>query len=397
VANTESKIVLTLDTDVPASILSGDAKARRIVSALTQPYYPAVPLPKGQDPIICLVYLDVWERHVSASQADGIKEAALGGPDSTSRHQVIWQVKISTQELQNPKVGLAGIKNKASVDDWLANDWPRWVLQFQPDDRGLLKARVKPAPSSESDPCVISPDSRYRGPENQLYRVEVHRGSDGQGGPTFKWSRENGSIIFPIAELASNQAVLKDFGPDADRSLKEGQLVEVLDDTISLQSEAGPLAQVIAVHRDTMTVTLAPMDGAAISDIPAGVANHPLLRRWDHDGDPASGILQLNQAGSAGDGWLDLEDGIQVKFETQNQKYRTGDYWLIPARVATGAIEWPVFRDAQGQPQPDADGNPEPLGLPPHGVDHHYAPLAVITLKADGSIVSQSLRRAFGP
>ncbi len=45
--------------------------------------------------------------------------------------------------------------------------------------------------------------------------------------------------------------------------------------------------------------------------------------------------------------------------------YRTGDYWLIPARTIIGDVLWPQ----------DLSGNPDPL--PPHGVKHHYALLAV--------------------
>ena len=45
---------------------------------------------------------------------------------------------------------------------------------------------------------------------------------------------------------------------------------------------------------------------------------------------------------------------------------RTGDYWLIPARTATGRIAWPD----------DEHGEAQMIG--PHGVDHHYASLAVL-------------------
>ena len=47
-------------------------------------------------------------------------------------------------------------------------------------------------------------------------------------------------------------------------------------------------------------------------------------------------------------------------------EYRTGDYWLIPARVATGDIEWPRTGS-------------KPDFLPPRGVEHHYAPLGQLT------------------
>jgi len=35
--------------------------------------------------------------------------------------------------------------------------------------------------------------------------------------------------------------------------------------------------------------------------------------------------------------------------------------------------------DANGNLETDADGNTIPFALPPHGITHHYAPLAVIS------------------
>ena len=39
------------------------------------------------------LYLDVWERHITAIENDSIREQALGGPDTCTRAQVVWQVK----------------------------------------------------------------------------------------------------------------------------------------------------------------------------------------------------------------------------------------------------------------------------------------------------------------
>ena len=62
--------------------------------------------------------------------------------------------------------------------------------------------------------------------------------------------------------------------------------------------------------------------------------------------------------------------------------YQTGDYWLIPARIATGDIEWPK----------DKEENPK--ALLPHGVVRHYGPLAfIINGAADGQrrIITRSI------
>jgi 2-polyprenyl-6-methoxyphenol hydroxylase-like FAD-dependent oxidoreductase len=40
-----------------------------------------------------LVYLDVWERHLTHIEAPSIREVALGGPDTTTRAQIVWQVR----------------------------------------------------------------------------------------------------------------------------------------------------------------------------------------------------------------------------------------------------------------------------------------------------------------
>jgi hypothetical protein len=98
-----------------------------------------------------------------------------------------------------------------------------------------------------------------------------------------------------------------------------------------------------------------------------------LLRRWDHRaGDPKKNGLELVEGAASikEDKWLNLEDGIQVWFSspnvnTENNFYRTGDYWLIPARTATGNVQWPQSAN-------------DPAAIPPHGVEHHYAPLMII-------------------
>ncbi|MDP9108030.1 MAG: DUF6519 domain-containing protein, partial [Pseudomonadota bacterium] len=118
-------------------------------------------------------------------------------------------------------------------------------------------------------------------------------------------------------------------------------------------------------------------------------SRHPLLRRWDQQqGDATDGGLQLAANGAAvivedaNDNWLTLEDGVQIQFQTPAgatpNQYRSGDYWLIPARTATGNVEWPTELDSQAQPAP--------LALPPDGIIHHYAPLGVVRVDANGNV-----------
>jgi hypothetical protein len=119
---------------------------------------------------------------------------------------------------------------------------------------------------------------------------------------------------------------------------------------------------------------------------------HPFLRRWDYQepdltkqDEPKfaedkgfSALLVVEGSCEEDDGWLTLEDGVQICFQSPAQgqpenEYQVGDYWQIPARTAIGDVEWPYKIDMVNQKEVKT-----PLPLPPHGIDHHYAPLAVL-------------------
>src|SRR6516164_9657343 len=72
-----------------------DLQLRRITTYRTQPDYPdPSPISSNQQ---YLVYLDVWERHLSYLEDEGdlnMREVALGGPDTATRTKVVWQVKV---------------------------------------------------------------------------------------------------------------------------------------------------------------------------------------------------------------------------------------------------------------------------------------------------------------
>jgi len=303
-----------------------------------------------------LLYLDVWERHVTYLEDDHIREVALGGPDTCSRAQVFWEVRL----LREP--------GNAQSFDCSAAD----ALRRQP---GTLRARTDPGADS-TELCVIAPDSRYRGPENQLYRVEVHQSGNVNDSATFVWSRDNGSVVFPIKTLKGNVASLENLGRDRRSTLNSGDWVEIVDEQIGARLIPGVLAQVEKPpDRDNLEVTLAPPPNVALPTYDAGNQWRPLLRRWDHRGDPAkAGAVALtakpNTAAGALDGWIDLEDGVQVWF-SKDGDYRAGDYWLIPARTATGDVEWPYEPGSEKLPK----ANRIRAALPPRGVQHHYASL----------------------
>jgi hypothetical protein len=337
-----------------------------------------------------LVYLDVWERHITYIEEDRIREVALSGPDTATRAKLVWQVKTTNETGSGHDIPPSPPASSPNWRAWVENNWGGWLNLWQPKDRGGLKARTKETPKKDTDPCTIPPESRYRGTENQLYRVEIHKGGE-TGEATFKWSRDNGSVTFPIRKLEGKRVELEHLGRDNRLSLAPGDWVEIVDDNYALRGEGGPLVQVDKVNRVEMTVTL--MSGPGLSYDETS-ETHPLLRRWDYRaGDPTKGEPEKANDGALlvkENDWLTLEDGIQIYFQSpsngeedaiQKNIYRAGDYWMIPARIATGDVEWP------------ADDQGDPVAQTPHGVEHHYAPLAIITLDNQGNVTSSDLRR----
>ena len=354
--------------------------------------YPPDPSDPQRDPtkdlkFPLLVYLDVWERHITALEDDDIREVALGGPDTAARAKVVWQVKIN-QEI------VAGADVAKLTCEGLDNEEKITALKkrLQHENLGMLRARAY-VPENSGDVCIVSPESRYRGAENQLYRVEIHKGGKASDQPTFKWSRENGSTVYRIESLRdkANTVTLENLGRDARFGLEVGDWVEVVDDEYTLLGKAEPLLRVKAIEEMVVTLNKAPK-----SHVGQNQKRHPLLRRWDQQqGDSKIGGLTLTDGAAEiiertehNSHWLNLEDGVQVQFEP-GATYRSGDYWLIPARTATGDVEWPGPAD-----------NPTPR--PPNGVEHHYAPLALVYLEAAtatkaAAFTTIDLRHRFGP
>jgi len=312
---------------------------------------------------ILLVYLDVWEHFVNAVQDETIVEKALNGPDTAARAKTVWQVKVLAKQTDGNDLpsGLTCVGAGPIFDAWIA--------QQSMDRRGKLRVKVQKA-AAVTDPCITPPDAGYRGAENQLYRVEIHTGGKA-GQATYKWSRENGSVVARWLDTDGNNLIL-----DSTRGFAEGQWVELLDDTKELRGEPGTLVKLAKVEGGAITIDPPTASGSINrADFP----RHPRVRRWDQHGTErtrlaADKAIPLTE-GKDANTWVELEDGIVLQFQENASNpyvYRTGDYWLIPARVATGKVDW--CQDAKTN---------EPMALPPHGIEHHYAPLAILAVVAN--------------
>ncbi|NGO44290.1 DUF6519 domain-containing protein [Streptomyces ureilyticus] len=337
------------------------------------PEKPGDRLPSpAQNPF--LVYLKVWERSVSAAEDPTLREVALGAamPDTAARVKVVWQVlPLSLTEL--------GIEDAEPSKEVVRAAFDKWALrEAAPSAR--LAARSERPDHADEDPCLVKPDARYRGPENQLYRVEVHEGGEA-GDATFKWSRENGSVVFPVDELDGTWVQLASLGHDDKLDLDVGDRVEFTDTAYASRLEPLPLLRVEELDLPGRRVRLSAEPEQSVGRL---AHLHPFLRRWDHhDGPKRKGRTTSPRGGAVpvteGE-WLPLEDGVEVYF-AKGGTYRTGDHWIVPARTATGSVEWPV------------DAARKPLLQAPAGIARHFAPLALV--KGESGAVD--LRLAFGP
>jgi hypothetical protein len=321
-----------------------------------------------------LVFVDAWEMHRMDLQEESIREVALLGSDTATRAKLVWTIGLSELEEKDPTCAI------------VKDNWHTISDQWQPKNRGMLRARaVEASEGASTDPSTISPGSGYRGMTNQLYRVEVHHQGklNTSSVPTFKFSRENGSVVFPIKNVSEKTVTLRSLGRDDRSALRVGDWVELVDDDYELQKRAEPLLRVEGVFPGTLQVTLSDLPKSTVGQ---DASKHPLLRRWDHkEGDIRKGGLELRagaamiKEGEHGSFWLNLEHGVQIQFHKTEPSsfYRTGDYWTIPARVATGNVEWPHH-------------NGEAEGRPPQGTRHYYAPLAILSFNSGGVLGAQS-------
>ena len=321
-----------------------------------QPDLPGFQLPTTAGTYIA--YLEAWLRSIIYLDDTAILEAALGGPDTCSRAKTVWQVKLLS----------AANTNAQGLTLTCSSDVPAWDSLIAAST-GTLKAQAQPNPAN-TDPCVVPATAGYRSLENQLYRVEIHDGGDISGKVTFKWSRDNGSVVTSWLGQTGNNLTVSSTGRDAVLGFAAGEWIELTDDTHDLNFQPGTLVQISNVQGLTVTINPATATGpTTFTSFP----KNPKIRRWD-----SAGLVAATTSG-----WINLEDGVQVAFGPGT--YEAGDYWMIPARTLTGNVQWPA----------DTGGNP--VSLPPKGIRRHYARLAILQYDGKTWSVTASCLPIFYP
>ncbi|HEX6911791.1 MAG TPA: DUF6519 domain-containing protein [Longimicrobium sp.] len=317
-----------------------------------------------------LAYLDLWERPVTWLEDPDIREVALEGPDTTTRTQLVAQVRILVGDEVN-----AGDPAPLPHDEFAA--LPR---------RGGGTLTTKDTPAAVLDPCADPCEPPVAGPflgeENRLFRVQVHEAGDiglagDPGTARLKWSRENGATATAVTAPAAAGGVAVEV--ERPELFSIGDLVEVADDLADLGT--GPFSDRRATRGELRRVTGIDLQNRVLSwedaappepDLAAGLdrayspAYHPKVRRWD-------GLV----AATPGD--LVLADGVVV--EVGGADLLPGDYWVFTTRVADRSVQRLVE-------------------APARGVEHRYYPLAAVgrcTAGGQETVSVQDLRRPFRP
>lgn len=328
------------------------------VTYAQQPYLPNPPALSVD--VTHLVYLDVWQREVTEVEEPALVEPAVG-VDTTARLQTVWQVKTLPVDA-------------ATTCATPADSIPAWVALTKPAGGRLTTVTLDPQP--QTDPCLIPPSGRYRGLDNRTYRVEIHAGDDGTPA-TFKWSRDNGSVVTPVLTVNAARDTLGVVrtGRDEYLGFAVGDWVEVTDNALELAGKPGEVRRVLDVNAADRTVKLSAALAAGL--FPVGPqdkldpARRTRLRRWDQSGlvrdtdgntlinldTSTAGVIPVPAATKT----VVLEDGIAVRFglDPAGRGFRPGDHWIFTARTATADAE-------------------QLVDAPPVGVHHHYARLAVV-------------------
>ncbi|MBN1203779.1 MAG: hypothetical protein JXB05_02500 [Myxococcaceae bacterium] len=301
-------------------------------------FEPTVPAPGRY-----VAYLEAWERHITAVEDPGLREPALGGAqDTCTRVEAVGQVKLARL------VGEAGVLPTP----------------------GALREAFRAAGSSGSR--LTLEGTSYSGMEGRLYRFEVHEGG-APGEAVLKWSRNNGAELHPVLGVSS---ALDTVLLPADADVRNGDLIEVLSETVELGDEGeGQLSGAPVVFTPAQWAVgalfhvreaanpeagrrfeLRDVDTGVLTQLDATLAKQPGLkvRRWH-------GLLEPGTQATR-----DVEAGIRVRLE--GGPFRAGEFWQYEAR--------------RGMPFSQAEWTASA-----HGPERMFAPLAVVQLQGAAASV----------
>src|SRR5207244_10286595 len=133
------------------------------------------------------------------------------------------QQKAKIKKLQDESEKIGAMIDRFCAAPGCSSQFPEWDALITPSN-GTLNAHTT-VPTSDTV-CLIPPSAGYQRLENQLYRVEIHQGGNFPNDlVTFKWSRDNGTLVTSITNISGQDVSVHDVGPDDVLGFANGQWV----------------------------------------------------------------------------------------------------------------------------------------------------------------------------
>lgn len=371
-----------------------------------------------------VAYVDVWECYVSAYEDASLRDVALGGLDTSGRTRTVAQTWLLLPSDFDADEAFASNSDRGEIALAVGNGilQDNLLYRFEVHEAGFaardragddeIAAQLRdPADRSNDGSALLALAGTSETPAGQylqivdppghsaLLRVLGREQQDAQPGEpattllrvadapsellgralrvraiaSMLWSRQNGNLVFAVdkATPATQPAqrfstvVLRD---EAARGgeLQIGDVVVLSDPARSDNLAAGFVTSIVDSSVDVPGAVTLTVQGE-VPVLGAGAT----LRKWD-------GILPIDARNgsppvSAGD--------LNVRF-AESGYYRSGDYWHAAVRPdGSPPLDW--ARDQSGSA----------VFLPPLGIEHTYAPLAWVSLSADGYADIEDMRR----
>ncbi len=314
-----------------------------------------------------LIYIESWQQPVSAIEDSSLFEVALGGPDTTTRLRNMRRVHIASD---------IGFGNCSDAWHKLKSDWEGGKLGSINEEFELIRDITLKVTFSNTelpeDLCTPSAAGGYLGAENQAIRVQLVDENH------FTWSFDNASPLYRVTVSDGNIIKMLTEPKDQYHWPLSNQVVEILPCSALLSNgekvaeQMGHLTKVNASYDPdknpgefTIQDSFDPISGIEWKsrfDIDELDDQNPpeyfYLRVWNRGDDLNSDSkipFVIDTPVTLG------HTGLQITISGENPV--AGDYWVIAARPETPkrVVPWELEK-----------------GIPPHGVRHFYAPLALI-------------------
>jgi uncharacterized protein DUF6519 len=283
-----------------------------------------------------LVYLDLVEQEVSATEDRALLEVALGGPDTSQRVRLIQRIKRLGTDAQTCEDALTDAEAV----------WATQALTFDPATMRLdTTARLQVSFTSTGippDPCEPEAQGGYLGADNQLIRVQVTAWDPATNTGRFVWGFDDASFLYRVDVVNRSLVELQSRPPDDVHQPRAGQVVELLRSAVRLSnaddfiaSATGILLKLPGAYRpDTRRITLP-------SSLPATYADSTrtpavFLRVWEeeHEFTPGKPVTLVPPGRPT--------TGLQVTLTTAGGRFHPGDFWLVGVRPAAPTQIYPA-------------------------------------------------------